>query len=531
MKSYSAISLRRNFAISLLLVAACGHAPTEPGKPTPHKVFATAHNIIPAPATWEPMITDTFTLATNAIIVATGGPEAERIARYLADLIGTTVESTPRVLAAPDTTKSRIELALDAGAPAGNEAYDLSVTRERVRITARAPAGLFYGVQTLRQLLPYTVEYTAALAKPMQVMGMHIVDAPRYAYRGQHLDVARHFLGARDVEQFMDVMALYKLNRLHLHLADDQGWRIEIPGWPNLTTIGGSTQVGGKGGGYYTTKDFQDMVQYARDRFITIVPEIDMPGHTNAALASYPELNCDSVARPLYTGTDVGFSLLCLEKEITYKFIDDVVAGITALNPEGPYFHIGGDEVHRAGRGPYNQFVERVEKIVNAHGKQMIGWSEIAMANLSGNTIVQSWIPDSAHLLVARGSKVILTPGPKLYLDMQWDPNSPLGLHWAGYVDLWRVYNWEPAQFNPKVPDSAILGLEGALWAETLGKLADYEYMALPRLTALAELAWSPASVRNWQQFSLRIPAHEERWTALGVNYRHFNPDLTQATH
>lgn len=512
--------------IVLVTLAACGHAATAPERPSPR---APVHNVIPAPAGWEPIAQDTFTLATNAIIVAQGGPQVERIARYLADLIGNTVESTPRVLTAADTTRSRIELVLDPQAPAGSESYDLSVTRERVRIAARAPAGLFYGVQTLRQLLPYTVEYTAAFARPMRIAGVHISDAPRYEYRGQHLDVARHFLGVRDVQRFMDMLALYKLNRLHLHLSDDQGWRIEIPGWPKLTEIGGSSQVGGKGGGYYTQQDFRDLVQYASERFITIVPEIDMPGHTNAALASYPELNCDSVAPPLYTGTEVGFSLICLEKEITYKFIDDVVAAITALNPAGPYFHMGGDEVKRAGRDAYNRFVERVEKIVEARGKRMIGWSEIALANLSGNTIVQSWIPDSAHLMVARGAKVILTPSARLYLDMQWDTTVPIGLHWAGYTDLFTAYNWEPASFNPKVPDTAILGLEGALWAETLGTLSDFEYMALPRLTALAELAWSPPGARNWQLFSRRIPAHEKRWTALGLNYHRFNPDVVPA--
>jgi hexosaminidase len=180
---------------------------------------------------------------------------------------------------------------------------------------------------------------------------------------------------------------------------------------------------------------------------------------------------------------------------------------------------MGGDEVKRAGREAYNKFVERVEKIVEAHGKRMIGWSEIALADLSGRTVVQSWIPDSAHLLVARGSKVILSPSKMLYLDMQYDTTTPIGLHWAAYVPLEKTYNWEPASFNPMIPDSAILGLEGALWAETLGKLADFEYMALPRLTALAELAWSPPAVRNWDAYVRRVRAHEQRWTALGLNY------------
>ncbi len=517
----------RKFPVFLVAVTAlaCGHAPATLQKPS---VPALTHSIIPAPMTWAPAISDTFTLETNAIIVVQGGSDAERIGRYLADLIGTTIQSTPRVLPAPDTTRSRIELALDPQAPAGAESYDLSVTRERVRIAARAPAGLFYGVQTLRQLLPYTIEYTAAFAKPLRIPGVHIVDAPRYEYRGQHIDVARHFLGVQDVQQLIDLLAMYKLNRLHLHLSDDQGWRIEIPGWPNLTAVGGGSQVGGKGGGYYTAEDFRTLVAYARDRFITIVPEIDMPGHINAALASYPELNCDGVAPPLYTGTKVGFSLICLEQDITYKFIDDVIGAITELNPTGPYFHMGGDEVKRAGRDAYNQFVERVEKIVHARGKQMIGWSEIALANLSSNTIVQTWIPDSAHLMAARGSKVILSPSPMLYFDMQYDTTTPIGLHWAGYIQLAKTYNWEPATYNPKLPATAILGLEGALWSESLGTLSDFQYMALPRLTALAELAWSPPAVRNWEAFSRRVPAHEARWTALGLNYHRFSPTVEQ---
>jgi hexosaminidase len=517
--------IRASWCGLALVLAACGSAP-KPGGPAPRRAAEAQFAVIPIPSVLEPNPADTFTLETNAIIVAQGGAEAERIGRYLAELIGTTRESTPRVLGAPDTTRSVIELALDNNAQLGPEGYDLSVTRARVRITAAQPAGLFYGVQTLRQLLPYTIEYTAALPKPLKIVGVHISDAPRYEWRGAHLDVARHFFGVKDVESYMDLLAMYKMNRLHLHLADDQGWRIEIPSWPNLTAIGGSSQVGGLGGGFYTQQDFTNLVQYARDRFITIVPEIDMPGHTNAALASYPVLNCTGEAPPLYTGIQVGFSLICLEKDTTYKFIDDVVSAIAAVSP-GPYFHIGGDEVKKAGREHYNQFVERVQKIVEAHGKRMIGWSEVAMANLPGSVIVQSWIPDSAHIAAARGSRVILSPGSKLYLDMQYNPDTPIGLHWGGYVELQTSYEWEPAQFNPKLPESAILGVEAPMWAETLGKLADVEYMALPRLTAAAELGWSQPARRGWAQFRSRVQAHEPRWTAQGRNYRRLNSDLT----
>jgi len=211
---------------------------------------------------------------------------------------------------------------------------------------ARTPAGLFYGVQTLRQLLPAAVEYSAAFPRPMRLPAARVVDAPRFAWRGAMLDVARHFIEAAEVKRFVDLMALYKLNRLHLHLSDDQGWRLEIRSRPNLTRHGGSTEVGGGPGGFYTQEQYADLVRYAQERFVTIVPEIDMPGHTNAALASYPELNCNGVAPALYTGTEVGFSALCVESEATYRWIDDVVREIAALTP-GAYFHIGGEEGER----------------------------------------------------------------------------------------------------------------------------------------------------------------------------------------
>jgi hexosaminidase len=353
----------------------------------------------------------------------------------------------------------------------------------------------------------------------MKIAAVRVTDAPRFEWRGAMLDVSRHFLEANEVKRFIDDMVVYKLNRLHLHLSDDQGWRIEIPAWPKLTEHGGSSEVGGGPGGFYTQQQFADLVRYASDRFVTIVPEIDMPGHTNAALASYAELNCDGVAPALYTGIEVGFSALCVDKDITYKFIDDVVGSISALLP-GAYFHIGGDEVKRLTHEQYNQFVERVETIVSKHGKRLIGWSEVALANLSSSAVVQSWIPDSAHLAVARGSKVILSPASKIYLDMKYDSSTVLGLNWAGYVDLRTAYDWEPAQFNPKVPESAILGLEAALWAETLGTIQDFEFMAFPRLAAVAEVAWSPAGLRRWEEFAARAHVHEDRWTASGQNYR-----------
>lgn len=320
----------------------------------------------------------------------------------------------------------------------------------------------------------------------------------------------------RHVKRYIDVLALYKFNRLHLHLSDDQGWRVEIASWPNLTTHGGSTAVGGGAGGFYTKQEYVDLIAYARDRFITIVPEIDVPSHINAALASYPELNCDGVAPPLYTGIDVGFSALCVDKEVTYRFLDDVVREIAAMTP-GPYFHIGGDEVKKLTPAQYARFVERVQGIVQKHGKTAIGWDEIVHSTLLPTTIVQYWRPD-ASIAPPAGTKLVLSPANKIYLDMKYDDATTLGLNWAGNVDVAVPYEWNPAALLKGVPETAILGVEAPIWSETVATLEDLEFLAFPRLAAVAEVAWSPQDARQWSEFRTRLGAQAPRWEALGIN-------------
>jgi hexosaminidase len=400
----------------------------------------------------------------------------------------------------------------------GDESYELRIAADGIRIVAQEPAGLFYGVQTLRQLLPWSIEYRAARPRPIVVPLATIIDRPRFAWRGAMLDVARHFFGVGDVKRYIDLIALYKLNRLHLHLSDDQGWRIEVKSWPNLTTHGGSTEVGGGPGGYYSQEQYADIVRYAKDRFITIVPEIDVPGHTNAALASYPELNCDGQAPALYSGIEVGFSTLCVDQEQTYAFITDVVREVGALTP-GPYFHLGGDEVQKLTPQQFIRFVERVQAIVEGQGKQMIGWGDIAPARLSPTTIVQHWRPEASHVAAARGVRFILSPASKSYLDMKYDKTTVLGLNWAGEIEVRTAYEWDPVSVLASHPAEAILGVEAPLWSETLKTIADLEYMTFPRLPAVAEVAWSPAAARQWEEFAPRLAAHGPRWSALGVNF------------
>jgi hexosaminidase len=259
-------------------------------------------------------------------------------------------------------------------------------------------------------------------------------------------------------------------------------------------------------------------VAYATAHYVTIVPEIDMPGHTNAALASYPELNCDGKAPALYTGTRVGFSTLCVERDTVYAFVDDVVREIGALVPT-PYFHIGGDEVEKLTNEQYRGFIQRVQGIVDRNGKRMIGWGEIAPASLTPTTILQHWKKDEAHLHVARGGKVILSPSSRMYLDMKYDSTTVLGLKWAGLIPLRHAYDWEPATFDRTMPDQAILGVEGPLWSETIERREEYEYLAFPRLMAIAELGWSPREARGWNGFRRRLAVHGERLRALGVNF------------
>jgi hexosaminidase len=517
-------ALRRSVMVSACVVAAACGRPTPTTTPTPAPVAAARpiHTVVPVPSSIQITPTDSFGIDTTVrvVVAAGGGNAAEGIAAYLTNLLGGPLAPPPRTLSAGEAVPARsIQLALDPSkSTLGLEGYELTVTRDGVTLTAAQTNGLFYGVQTLRQLLPWSIEHRAAMNRQLWLPGARITDTPRFAWRGAMLDVSRHFIDADAVKRYIDLMVLYKLNRLHLHLSDDQGWRIEIASRPNLTAHGGSTQVGGGAGGFYTKAQFADIVAYATSRFITIVPEIDMPSHTNAALASYGELNCDGVAKPLYTGTSVGFSVFCVEKDSVYTFINDVVKEISAQVPT-PYFHIGGDEVEKLTHDQYVQFIERVQEIVTSNGKQMIGWGEISPAKLAPNTIVQHWRRDSVSIHVARGGKVIMSPSSKTYLDMKYDSTTTLGLRWAGLIEVKDAYDWNPATLLPEVPETAMLGVEGPLWAETLVKLEDYEFMAFPRLAALAEIGWSPQGARDWETFRMRLAHQGPRLSALGVNF------------
>jgi hexosaminidase len=487
--------------------------------PTAHPKESRMTQVIPTPVSVTPDRHGGFQLTRDTAIRADRGAKA--VGEYLAGILRPSTGYRLPVVA--DRSRSGISLELGYVSPRlGTEGYELEVGRRGVEIKAKTPAGLFAGVQTLRQLLPAKIESRTKQRGPWAIEGGRIVDYPRFSYRGAMLDVSRHFFTPEEVKRYIDQIAMYKINHLHLHLADDQGWRIEIESWPRLTTYGGSTEVGGGPGGFYTKAQFRDLVTYAASRQITIVPEIDMPGHTNAALASYAELNCDGVAPPLYTGIEVGFSSLCIDKEITYQFVQDVITELAELTP-GPYLHLGGDEAHSTSDPDFIKFFDRVLPMVEATGKKVAGWHEFLKATPSASALPQFWGTTDSNALVtdavARGNKVLLSPANKTYLDMKYDENTPLGLSWAGFTEVDDAYDLNPGAYLQNVPEASVLGIEAPLWSETLENSDHIEFMAFPRLPAIAELGWSPWSTHDWASFRVRLAEQGPRWTALGVDF------------
>ncbi|MFG1608902.1 family 20 glycosylhydrolase [Actinoplanes sp. NPDC049265] len=401
-----------------------------------------------------------------------------------------------------------------AGGDGPDESYSIDISDESVTVTAPAPAGAFAAVQTLQQLR----------SSDGRLPGGHISDRPRFAYRGVMLDVARHFFTVDEVKSYIDAIVAFKINHLHLHLTDDQGWRIEIPGWPRLTEVSGAagTGVDGVGPGFYTRDHYREIVAYAAERFVTVVPEIDMPGHVNAAQFAYPSLTADGEPVTQRTDGEVGYSSLVAGSETTYTFVEDVIREVAALTP-GPFLHIGGDEAQATTADDYRTFMSRVLPMVGKYGKRAIGWHEMATVDLPDTAVPQFWRtePDdeATARAVAAGSQVIMSPADRTYLDMKYTPDFPLGLDWAGCVELDRAYDWDPADRLPGVPEHSLLGVEAALWSETLRSLADVQTMTFPRLPAIAEIGWTPRAARDWSSFRRRVGAYGARWRSGNIAY------------
>ena len=488
--------------------------------------------LVPLPASVTEPGTEPFALTAQTPL--TGEPAAVAELRRLLDARGAATAESP-------TSGAGIHLAIEPGDAA--ESYTLESRADGVRIVGADAAGLFYGVQTLAQLL--TLRNGSFL-----IPSVRVEDAPRFAYRGVMLDVARHFHGVETVKAYIDRAASLKFNVLHLHLTDDQGWRLEVASRPRLTELSSSSSVGGDAGGFFTRDDYAQIVAHAASRHMTVVPEIDMPGHTHAVSLAYPELSEEPVLSDhiqevvrdyggrlpvngvAYDGMAVGFSSLRIREEETYAFIADVLRDVAEISP-GPYLHIGGDEALGTDAADYEIFIARVSGMVASLGKTPIAWHEAGAARgIHPSTIGQYWgyvepvdgADQRARAFVAHGARVILSPADAAYLDMKFDAESPLGLTWArGVTSARRAYEWEPAEVVPGLGESDLLGVEAPLWTETARDLAALDALAFPRIAAAAEAAWSPRTGahpdRTWTSFRDRVAGLAPLWRALGIRF------------
>ena len=509
--------------------------------------------IIPAPVKAEAR-PGAFQPATASLIIADDSLKetAEFLAERLRPATGFTfpIKSTGTAASPGDITLTT----KGANASLGPESYSLSVTPTGVTIRATTPAGAFYGSQSLLQLFPPEIFSSKPSQAAWTISGVEISDSPRFRWRGFMLDVSRHFFAPAEVKQVLDLMALYKLNTFHWHLVDDQGWRIQIKKYPRLTEVGAwrdgvgfgldpkSTTAyanGDRYGGFYTQDDIREIVAYAAQRHITIVPEIEMPGHSSAALTAYPEFACPGVKMSIPMSGGVFTGVYCAGNDATFAFLDDIISEVAPLFP-GKYIHIGGDEVIKSNwmacarcqarikaeglkdeKELQSYFIRRAEKIVNAHGKTIIGWSEIREGGLAPQAALMDWIGGGAES-ARSGHDVVMTPTKYCYIDHYQSTNhaaEPKAI--GGFLPLQRVYQFEPVP-EKLAPEfhSHVLGGQANLWTEYIPNFRQVEYMMFPRLEALAEVNWSPKELRNWEDFKSRAALNEKRLDALGVNFR-----------
>jgi len=448
-----------------------------------------------------------------------------------------------------------IEFVLDKGIE--NEGYELIVTSSKVTIKSSGNAGFIYGLESVRQLLPVAIESKEKVANTEWIIpNVTIKDQPRFQWRGLMLDLSRHFFDKEYIKKIIDGLAMHKMNVLHLHLVDDQGWRIEIKKYPKLTEVGAyrvdqedaawnaraTVDPNEKGtyGGFLSQKELKELVKYAQSKNVEIVPEIEMPAHVTSAIASYPHLSCfeKPVGVPsggLWPITDI----YCAGKESTFEFLEDVLTEVMEIFPS-KYIHIGGDEATKTNwkTCPHCQkrmkkeglhdveelqsyFVKRMEKFINANGKKLVGWDEILEGGLAPDATVMSWRGVKGGVQAAKeGHDVVMTPGSHCYFDHYQGPQNDEPLAWGGFTPLSKVYTFDPI-VDSMTPEQAkhVLGGQANLWSEFVPTEAQSEYMIFPRVAALAEAVWSPKELRDWTDFSGRINTMFKRYQYLGINY------------
>ncbi|MGR4859320.1 family 20 glycosylhydrolase [Bacteroides pyogenes] len=508
------------------------------------------YRIIPLPQEIATAQGNPFVLKSGVkILYPEGNEKMQRNAEFLADYLK---EATGKSFSVEAGTEGKHAIVLTLGLDAENlEAYRLSVAESGITVAAPTEAGVFYGIQSLRKSLP--VAMNAEISLP----AAEINDYPRFSYRGAHFDVARHFFTLDEVKTYIDMMALHNMNRLHWHLTEDQGWRLEIKKYPKLTEIGSvrkETMVGknfdkfdGKPhGGFYTQEEAKEIVKYAAERYITVIPEIDLPGHMQAALAAYPELGCTGGPYEVWTKWGVSDNVLCAGNDRTLEFIDDVLTEVMEIFPS-EYIHVGGDECpktqwekcpkcqarikalglksdkeHTKEERLQSFVINHAEKFLNEHGRQIIGWDEILEGGLAPNATVMSWRGEAGGIEAAKQNHdVIMTPNTYLYFDYYQSKdtkNEPLAI--GGYLPVERVYGYEPmpSSLTPE-QQKYIKGVQANLWTEYIPTFEQAQYMVLPRWAALAEVQWTMPDKKNYEDFLSRLPRLIEWYDAEEYNY------------
>ena len=518
-----------------LLTAIAGLAACSGGK------VQGSYDVVPLPNEMNEQGSAPFVLTSSTpICYAEGDTVLQRVANYLAGYIQDATGKLPKVKAGEGGSCIHLSVASDIENPEG---YRLLVSQDGIEIAGGSPAGVFYGVQTLIQLLPSRPGIRAILK------AVEINDRPRFAYRGTMIDPCRHFITVEDIKKQIDVFALFKINRLHWHLTDDQGWRIEIKKYPRLTKVG-ATRIEGEGyehKGYYTQEEIKDVVAYAAERHITVIPEIEVPGHAMAAIAAYPELSCEGkqlTPRIIWGVEDI---VLCAGKDETFDFFADVIREVAALFP-GEYIHLGGDECpktswqrcplcqkrireeglyadgkHTAEQRLQSYFVTRMEKVVNECGKKMIGWDETLEGGIAPSATIMSWRGNEGGIASALlGHDAIMAPaGEGLYLDLyQGDSKvEPVAIYGTSLLSKTYSYNPIPDTLVALGRGHHILGVQGNVWAEYLYDLDLREYRTYPRLLAVSEIGWTEMENKDYDDFCRRLENAYVRLDAHDINY------------
>lgn len=508
-------------------------------------------SIVPKPAKIE-IGSGFFRMDQNTKIAADAKPEeALAVAEDLASKLRQSTGYPINILRTSGKThKNALLFKLSSGlSRLGREGYLLSAKRDGVTVEAFSPAGLFYGAQTLLQLLPPEIAKSEPVAGiSWTIPCVKIEDKPRFKWRGVHLDVGRHFFPKEFIKKYIDLLAMYKMNTFHWHLTEDQGWRIEIKKYPKLAEVGAwrkeTMDDDRPHGGFYTQDEIREVVDYAKKRFITVVPEIEMPGHSQAALASYPELSCSG--GPFKVNTEFGVinDVYCAGNEKTFEFLEDVLSEVIDLFP-GEFVHIGGDEVPKlrwqnclkcqerikteglaSEEELQSYFIQRIERFLNAKGKRLIGWDEILEGGLAPNAAVMSWRGVAGGIEAARsGHDVVMSPTSYCYFDYyQALANEPKAI--GGFLPIDKVYSYEPLPAELTLQEAAhILGAQANIWTEYMPNTQQVEYMLMPRMLALSEVVWTKKELRNFHDFLQRLTPHYERLAAAEINFRLPPPD------